>query len=128
MSQWYKRRKYYKSQNYKILVCDNTDYDAGYNKDISKWKISWEPKSKDGDKSVSKKIHPVGVNKTNPIQNVALQLNIATSITKKKESEEYNLEEEEEDEEKEHEKKRNETRGKLGLSGKGCLIDMSIFN
>jgi superfamily II DNA or RNA helicase len=132
MSQWYKRRKYYKSQNYKILVCDNTDYDAGYNKDISKWKISWEPKSKDGGKSVSKKIHPAGISKTSPIQNVALQLNIATSITKKKEREENNAEEEEkeeeEDDEKEHEKKRNETRGKLGLSGKGCLIDMSIFN
>ena len=134
MSQWYKRRKYYKSQNYKILVCDNTDYDAGYNKDISKWKISWEPKSKDGGKSVSKKIHPNSANKTNPIQNVALQLNIATSIIKKKESEYDNAaeeegeEEEEEDDEKEHEKKRNDTKGKLGLSGKGCLIDMSIFN
>ena len=128
MSQWYKRRKYYKSQNYKILVCDNADYDAGYNKDISKWKISWEPKSKDGGKSVSKKIHP--------IQNIALQLNIATSATKRKDSEQDkeckdvdDVEDiEEEDEEKEHEKKRNETRGKLGLSGKGCLVDMSIFN
>jgi superfamily II DNA or RNA helicase len=126
MSQWYKRRKYYKSQNYKILVCDNADYDAGYNKDISKWKISWEPKSKDGGKSVSKKIHP--------IQNIALQLNIATSATKRKESEQnkecQDVEEEDdgEDEEQEHEKKRNETRGKLGLSGKGCLVDMSIFN
>jgi superfamily II DNA or RNA helicase len=128
MSQWYKRRKYYKSQNYKILVCDNTDYDAGYNKDISKWKISWEPKSKDGSKSVSKKIHLNGVSKTNPIQNIALQLNIVPSNTKKKESEEYNSDEDDEDEEKEHEKKRNETKGKLGLSGKGCLIDMSIFN
>ena len=129
MSQWYKRRKYYKSQNYKILVCDNTDYDAGYNKDISKWKISWEPKSKDVSKSVSKKIHLNGVSKTNPIQNIALQLNIAPSTTKKKESENDNAsDEEEEDDEKEHEKKRNETKGKLGLSGKGCLIDMSIFN
>jgi superfamily II DNA or RNA helicase len=131
MSQWYKRRKYYKSQNYKILVCDNADYDAGYNKDISKWKISWEPKSKDGGKSVSKKIHPMDTSKTNPIQNIALQLNIATSATKRKDSEQYKECEEEddgEDEEKEHEKKRNETRGKLGLSSKGCLVDMSIFN
>ena len=128
MSQWYKRRKYYKSQNYKILVCDNHEYNDGHNKDLSKWKVSWEPKNKDGGKNVSKKIHSTGVNKTNPIQNVALQMNIATSITKKKESEEYGSEEEEEDDEKEHEKKRNETRGKLGLSGKGCLIDMSIFN
>jgi len=128
MSQWYKRRKYYKSQNYKILVCDNHEYNDGHNKDLSKWKVSWEPKNKDGGKNVSKKIHSTGVNNTNPIQNVALQMNIATSITKKKESEEYGSEEEEEDDEKEHEKKRNETRGKLGLSGKGCLIDMSIFN
>jgi superfamily II DNA or RNA helicase len=124
MSQWYKRRKYYKSQNYKILVCDNAEYDAGYNKDISKWKISWEPKSKDASKSVSKKINNKDINKTNQIQNVALQLNIATSVSHIKE----NQEEEDEDDEKEHEKKRNETRGKLGLSGKGCLIDMSIFN
>lgn len=124
MSQWYKRRKYYKSQNYKILVCDNSEYDAGFNKDISKWKISWEPKNKDASKSVSKKINDKAINKTNQIQNVALQLNIATNISQIKENEEEEID----DDEKEHENKRNKTKGKLGLSGKGCLIDMSIFN
>jgi hypothetical protein len=57
MSQWYKRRKYYKSQDYKILVCDNTEYDTqGFKNDLTKWKVSWEPKGNAKGKSVSKKI------------------------------------------------------------------------
>jgi superfamily II DNA or RNA helicase len=59
MSQWYKRRKYYKSQDYKILVCDNTEYDTqDFKNDLAKWKVSWEPKGDAKGKSagVSKKI------------------------------------------------------------------------
>ena len=57
MSQWYKRRKYYKSQDYKILVCDNTEYDTqGFKNDLVKWKVSWAPKGESAGAGVSKKI------------------------------------------------------------------------
>ena len=62
MSQWYKRRKYYKSQDYKILVCDNTEYDTqDFKNDLAKWKVSWEPKGDAKGKSagVSKKTQEI---------------------------------------------------------------------
>jgi superfamily II DNA or RNA helicase len=136
MSQWYKRRKYYKSQNYKILICDNTEYEAGYSKDISKWKVSSEPKG------VSKKTQ--SSSKTGAKKSIAEQLNITLSIPKSKKNiryesgeecdmvpnDEQNSEIDEDDndnEEIEHEKKRNSSRGKSGLMGKGCLIDVSAL-
>lgn len=151
MSQWYKRRKYYKSQNYKILICDNDEYKGGYNKDTSKWKVSSEAKASGKGKGggVSKKIQSGSGEK----KSIAEQLNLTISIAKKKkndcdeenEYDEYNEhdecgvgnegdecdEREERDEfekeEEEHENKRNKSRGKSGLMGKGCLLDVSAL-
>jgi hypothetical protein len=136
MSQWYKRRKYYKSQNYKILVCDNHEYNGGYNKDISKWKVSWEHKiattkarSGAGDASVSKKIQS-----TNPSgqKSIAEQLKLTLTVPKKNDNIcDNNHEEcdEFEKEEEEHENKRKRGKGKSGLENKGCLLDVSaLFN
>jgi superfamily II DNA or RNA helicase len=139
MSQWYKRRKYYKSQNYKILVCDNHEYNGGYNKDISKWKVSWEPKSAiikvrsgAGDAtSVSKKIQA-----TTPSgqKSIAEQLKLKLTLTVPKKNDnicDNNHEEcdEFEKEEEEHENKRKRGKGKSGLENKGCLLDVSaLFN
>jgi superfamily II DNA or RNA helicase len=137
MSQWYKRRKYYKSQNYKILVCDNTEYELGYNKDISKWKVSSEPKG------VSKKIQ--SKSKDNGKKSIAEQLRITLSIPKAKKNINHNDDDNDDDnedddnednnntveiddiEEIEHENKRNKSRGKSGLMGKGCLLDISTL-
>jgi hypothetical protein len=141
MSQWYKRRKYYKSQNYKVLVCDNEEYEAGHNKDLSKWKVSWEPKKAAG---VSKKIQSAAVvaKKTKVAEkSIAERLNINIKLTaksrnknKNKNSDEdesdNNIEDEVDDEDEDevmHERQRNDSRGKGGLAGKGCLIDMSMF-
>jgi superfamily II DNA or RNA helicase len=44
--QWLKRKSYYKKQNYKIIGTNNTIY----NKDISKWKSIYEPKTEDNNK------------------------------------------------------------------------------
>jgi superfamily II DNA or RNA helicase len=128
MSQWYKRRKYYKSQNYKILVCDNAEYEEqNYKKDTTKWKVSWEPKSGVG---VSKTIHP---SKTAGQKSIAEQLKITLSIPKcddndddvRNECDEYD--DDIEKEEAEHETKRNKSKGKSGLMGKGCLLDASAL-
>jgi len=143
MSQWYKRRKYYKSQNYKVLVCDNEEYEAGHNKDLSKWKVSWEPKKAAG---VSKKIQSAtAVAKKTKVaeKSIAERLNINIKLTaksrnknKNKNSDEdesdNNIEDEVDDEDEDedeviHERQRNDSRGKGGLAGKGCLIDMSMF-
>ena len=118
MSQWYKRRKYYKSQNYKILVCDNHEYNDGHSKDVSKWKVSWEPKkinaakaakpsSSSGQKSIAEQL--------------SLSLNV--SVPKNKSGDDFEKEEEE------HENKRKKGKGKSGLENKGCLLDVSaLFN
>ena len=154
MSQWYKRRKYYKSQNYKVLVCDNEEYEAGHNKDLSKWKVSWEPKKV----GVSKKIQStVATTKASAKasaktmtaskpkvgeKSIAERLNINIKLTTK--VREYKSDDDEDDggddnqcderdndivdeDEVVHERQRNESRGKAGLAGKGCLIDMSMF-
>jgi superfamily II DNA or RNA helicase len=118
MSQWYKRRKYYKSQNYKILVCDNHEYNDGHNKDLSKWKVSWEPKS-----SVSKKTHPV---KISGQKSIAEQLMLTLSIPKKGDNGCEECDECEKEEE-EHESKRKKGKGKSGLADKGCLLDVSAL-
>jgi superfamily II DNA or RNA helicase len=110
MSQWYKRRKYYKSQNYKILVCDNHEYNGGHSKDVSRWKVSWEPK----------KIQAVKPSSSQ--KSIAEQLMLTLSLPKK-ECDEYEKEEEE------HENKRKKGKGKSGLADKGCLLDVSaLFN
>jgi len=126
MSQWYKRRKYYKSQNYKILICDNHEYNDGHNKDLSKWKVSWEQKS-----SVSKKIHTQPSKMAGSGQkSIAEQLKLTIKIPKN--SDNHNGDEEcdeFEKEEKEHENKRKKGKGKSGLADKGCLLDVSaLFN
>ena len=138
MSQWYKRRKYYKSQNYKILVCDNAEYEEqNYNKDTTKWKVSWEPK-----RSVSKMIQP-GATSTTQTQtqtmgkkSIAEQLNITLSIPKNHDNagayvgagaDAGAIFDEFEKEESEHENKRNKSKGKSGLMGKGCLLDVSAL-
>jgi superfamily II DNA or RNA helicase len=109
MSQWYKRRKYYKSQNYKILVCDNHEYNGGHSKDVSRWKVSWEPKKIQAAKPMGQK-------------SIAEQLMLTLSVPKK-ERDEYEKDEEE------HENKRKKGKGKSGLENKGCLLDVSaLFN
>ena len=154
MSQWYKRRKYYKSQNYKVLVCDNEEYEAGHNKDLSKWKVSWEPKKV----GVSKKIQSTAATtkasaKTSKTmtaskpkvgeKSIAERLNINIKLTTKVRNDgnyddddddggdnnQYDERDDDTADEDEvvHERQRNESRGKAGLAGKGCLIDMSMF-
>jgi hypothetical protein len=152
MSQWYKRRKYYKSQNYKVLICDNEEYEAGHNKDLSKWKVSWEPKQA----GVSKKIQSMGAAKTSTKasktmtaskpkvgeKSIAERLNININIKPTAKVREYKSDDEDDsgydnqcderdildEDEVVHERQRNESRGKAGLAGKGCLIDMSMFS
>jgi superfamily II DNA or RNA helicase len=115
MSQWYKRRKYYKSQNYKILVCDNHEYNDGYNKDVSRWKVSWEPKKINAAKPTGKK-------------SIAEQLMLTLSVPKKNDNVLEKCDELDKEEE-EHENKRKKGRGKSGLENKGCLLDVSaLFN
>jgi superfamily II DNA or RNA helicase len=144
MSQWYKRRKYYKSQNYKVLICDNQEYETGHNKDLSKWKVSWEPKKAGGGKAakgVSKKIHSSeAASKTKVAEkSIAERLNININIKRVEklgydddesvdldDGDDHDNDPEDEDEVI-HERRRNESRGKSGLNGKGCLIDMSMF-
>jgi len=158
MSQWYKRRKYYKSQDYKILVCDNTEYDVEeYKNDLAKWKVSWAPKSDGAGASVSKKtqvvktkvgVAPVkGNTKGNTkVKTIAEKLNIKINVkgkhNKKEDDDEDDIETDNDNEEVDertysdsdsdddnessiHEKKRKATRGKSGLAGKGCLIDIT---
>jgi superfamily II DNA or RNA helicase len=154
MSQWYKRRKYYKSQDYKILVCDNTEYDTqDFKNNLTKWKVSWAPKGEGV--CVSKKIQTQGV-KTKVAapaapkgKSIAEKLNIKINVkgkSKHNEDEEdedgVQIETDDDDNNEEidertysdsdsddkssmHENKRKTTRGKSGLAGKGCLIDIT---
>jgi superfamily II DNA or RNA helicase len=166
MSQWYKRRKYYKSQDYKILVCDNTEYDTqGFKNDLTKWKVSWAPKGE----GVSKKIQATKTkaaavapapaatkNTATKGKSIAEKLNIKINIKGKHNREDdddqddvdvdvevetdedndneevdertYSDSNEDDDDDNQstlHEKKRKTTRGKSGLAGKGCLIDIT---
>ena len=117
MSQWYKRRKYYKSQNYKILVCDNHEYIDGHCKDVSKWKVSWEPKKINAAKSSSSS------GQKSVAQQLALTLNFTVPVPKNHGGDDFDKEEEE------HENKRKKGKGKSGLENKGCLLDVSaLFN
>ena len=165
MSQWYKRRKYYKSQDYKILVCDNTEYDTqGFKNDLAKWKVSWAPKGEGGSSSVSKKTQAtknkvaapaLAATKTTATKgkSIAEKLNIKINVKGKQNRDDdedddeddnyecnsdddneevdertYGDSGDDDDEEKEssmHEKKRKTMRGKSGLVGKGCLIDIT---
>ena len=163
MSQWYKRRKYYKSQDYKILVCDNTEYDTqGFKTDLSKWKVSWAPKGEGASVGVSKKTQ-VGKTKvaapiTAPVKGntkvktIAEKLNIKINVKGKhnrnheedadagedevqietdddndnnEEVDERTYSDSDSDSDSDDEKKRKTTRGKSGLAGKGCLIDIT---
>jgi superfamily II DNA or RNA helicase len=163
MSQWYKRRKYYKSQDYKILVCDNTEYDTQeFKNDLTKWKVSWAPKGEGA--GVSKKTQASKAKvataaaastatKTAPKgKSIAEKLNIKINVkggaaksnkNSDDEDEDYSIEtdnddnqevdertysDDEDDDDAEssmHEKKRKSMRGKSGLAGKGCLIDIT---
>jgi superfamily II DNA or RNA helicase len=165
MSQWYKRRKYYKSQDYKILVCDNTEYDTqDFKNDLAKWKVSWAPKGEGA--GVSKKTHTqatkakvaVATKTATKGKSIAEKLNIKINVKggmakKGKNSDDedddnyecisdsdndndneevdertYSDSNDDDDDEKEssmHEKKQKTTRGKSGLAGKGCLIDIT---
>jgi len=124
MSQWYKRRKYYKSQNYKILVCDNAEYEEqNYKKDTTKWKVSWEPKSV-ANSGVSKTIHPT---KIAGQKSIAEQLKLTIKIPKNGDNACEEYDDDIEKEEAEHETKRNKSKGKSGLMGKGCLLDASAL-
>jgi superfamily II DNA or RNA helicase len=160
MSQWYKRRKYYKSQDYKILVCDNTEYDTqGFKNDLAKWKVSWAPKgegvSAGAGAGVSKKIQmQTQATKTaTKGKSIAEKLNIKINVKGKSkhnrnddDDDEYGVNIETDDNNEEevdertysdsqdddgddkssmHEKKRKTMRGKSGLAGKGCLIDIT---
>ena len=159
MSQWYKRRKYYKSQDYKILVCDNTEYDTqGFKTDLAKWKLSWAPKGEGV--SVSKKtqttktkvaaVAPTATKTGIKGKSIAEKLNIKINVKGKhnrnqneddietdndyetdnddndnEEIDERTYSDSEDDESSMHEKKRKTMRGKSGLAGKGCLIDIT---
>jgi superfamily II DNA or RNA helicase len=167
MSQWYKRRKYYKSQDYKILVCDNMEYDTqGFKNDLAKWKVSWAPKGDGVSAGVSKKIQATkakvvaavptktATNGKSIAEKLNIKINIKGGIAKKGK----NIDDEDEDEDEDddevydvetnddneevdertysdsdsdddessmHKKKRKTMRGKSGLVGKGCLIDIT---
>jgi hypothetical protein len=162
MSQWYKRRKYYKSQDYKILVCDNTEYDTqDFKNDLAKWKVSWAPKGESAGAGVSKKtqatkskVVALAPTKTNAIkvksiaEKLNIKINVKGGMAKKgknsddeddedddnyecssdddnKEVDERTYSDSGDDESSMHEKKRKTTRGKSGLAGKGCLIDIT---
>jgi superfamily II DNA or RNA helicase len=161
MSQWYKRRKYYKSQDYKILVCDNTEYDTqDFKNDLAKWKVSWAPKGEGAGAGVLKKTQPTKTQVLSPTKpatkgkSIAEKLNIKINVKggmakKGKNSDDedddnyecssdddneevdertYSDSNDDDDDEKEssmHEKKRKTMRGKSGLAGKGCLIDIT---
>jgi superfamily II DNA or RNA helicase len=162
MSQWYKRRKYYKSQDYKILVCDNTEYDTqGFKNDLTKWKVSWAPKGENAGAGVSKKTQATKTKvaaaastatKTAPkgksiAEKLNIKINIKGGMAKKgknsdeddedddnyecssdddnEEVDERTYSDSDDDESSMHEKKRKSARGKSGLAGKGCLIDIT---
>jgi hypothetical protein len=102
-------------------VCDNHEYNDGHSKDVSKWKVSWEPKktqaakpsSSSGQKSIAEQL----------VLSLSLNLNRAVPMPKNQSGDECEKEEEE------HENKRKKGKGKSGLENKGCLIDVSaLFN
>ena len=160
MSQWYKRRKYYKSQDYKILVCDNTEYDTqGFKNDLAKWKVSWAPKGEGVGVGVSKKTQTQAAKAKVALptktatkgKSIAEKLNIKINVKGKhnrnedEDEDDSQIETDDDDNEEVdertyngdgdgdddddkssmHEKKRKTTRGKSGLAGKGCLIDIT---
>ena len=161
MSQWYKRRKYYKSQDYKILVCDNTEYDTQeFKNDLTKWKVSWAPKgegvSKKTQATKMKAAAQVATKTATKGKSIAEKLNIKINVKGKHNREDdedqddvdvdvevetdedndneevdertYSDSNDDDDDDNEstlHEKKRKTTRGKSGLAGKGCLIDIT---
>ena len=163
MSQWYKRRKYYKSQDYKILVCDNMEYDTqGFKNDLAKWKVSWAPKGESAGVRVSKKTQATkakvvaavptktATNGKSIAEKLNIKINIKGGIAKKgkniddedeDDDEVYDVETKDDNEEVDertysdsdgdddessmHKKKRKTMRGKSGLVGKGCLIDIT---
>ena len=47
--QWIKRKKFYKSQNYKIIECSNKNYTS----DTDKWTTTFDPKCSKIKKEVS---------------------------------------------------------------------------
>ena len=162
MSQWYKRRKYYKSQDYKILVCDNTEYDTqGFKNDLAKWKVSWAPKGEGvtagAGAGVSKKrqTQTHATKTATKGKSIAEKLNIKINVRGNSKHNRNDDDDEDEDDaqietdddnnEEEvdertysdsqdddgddkssmHEKKQKTMRGKSGLAGKGCLIDIT---
>jgi superfamily II DNA or RNA helicase len=164
MSQWYKRRKYYKSQDYKILVCDNTEYDTqDFKNDLAKWKVSWAPKgesagagagvSKKTQATKSKVVAAAPTKTAIKGKSIAEKLNIKINVKGGMAKKGKNSDDEEDDEDDDnyecssddneevdertysdsdrddessmHEKKRKSARGKSGLAGKGCLIDIT---
>jgi superfamily II DNA or RNA helicase len=158
MSQWYKRRKYYKSQDYKILVCDNTEYDTqDFKNDLVKWKVSWAPKGEGVSKktqAAKTKVVVVAPTKTAPkgksiAEKLNIKINVKGGIAKKgknsededEDNDNYECSSDDDNEEVDertysdsdgddnessmHEKKRKTMRGKSGLVGKGCLIDIT---
>ena len=97
MSQWYKRRKYYKSQDYKILVCDNTEYDTqGFKNDLTKWKVSWEPKgdgvSKKTQATKTKAAAQVATKTATKGKSIAEKLNIKINVKGKHNHDEDEIE------------------------------------
>lgn len=154
MSQWYKRRKYYKSQDYKILVCDNTEYDTqDFKNDLTKWKVSWAPKGANACAGVSKKTQAQATKTAPKGKSIAEKLNIKINVKGGAAKSNKNSDDEDDDnyecssdddneevdertysddddddddaESSMHEKKRKSARGKSGLAGKGCLIDIT---
>jgi len=107
MSQWLKRRKYYKSQNYRILLTDNKNYDEDL--PLEQWKISNEPndKTKKGKKNIIQ-------NKTKLDEIIENMEKINIDVN--------DIDFEEEEQELEKKKKASKKRG--GLENK-CLIDIS---
>ena len=75
---------------------------------------------------MSKTIHP---SKTTGQKSIAEQLKITLSIPKRDDNDDdvCNECDEYEKEEAEHETKRNKSKGKSGLMGKGCLLDASAL-
>lgn len=107
MSQWLKRRKYYKSQNYRILLTDNKNYDEDL--PLEQWKVSNEPndKTKKGKKNIIQ-------NKTKLDEIIENMEKINIDVN--------DIDFEEEEQELEKKKKASKKRG--GLENK-CLIDIS---
>jgi hypothetical protein len=107
------------------LICDNHEYnDGGYNKDLSRWKVSWEPSVKN--KGVLKNIQP---GQKSIAEQMKIKMNLTLTVSKNTSDNANGECDTFEKEEEEHETKRKKGKGKLGLSDKGCLLDVSkLFN